>query len=464
METSISEKPVSQSGNRLKFSAKLSYGLGDLASNLCWTMVTTYLLFFYTDVVKLNLAAISLLFIIARLWDAINDPIMGYIADRTHSCWGRFRPYLLFGSIMLSLSMFLCFSVPELSAGWKLAYAYATYILLGMSYTLVNMPYGAMAASMTQNADERSTLSGFRMFFAIVGAVVVSSAVQPLVRAFGGSDSSSVGFSRTALIFALAILPLYFLVFAGTREVVHPKQNQKIPLKTLLRAVFGNGPLVIILISTLVASTCLFIRQSMLIYYCTYVMGNAAMTSMLLALITGMLVVGVVIAAPLSKKLGSKKAVMLIGLIVSGLCCLGMYLTGPERITFLYIWIVIGSVFSGLTYVMVWSMVSDTIEYGEWKTGARADGVIYSVASFVQKLATSLSGWGAAMLLAVSGYVANAVQTQQALSVINLSMTVLPGVTLLLAAVPLLFHKLNRNEYNRILEELLQRKNAAGER
>lgn len=464
METSISEKLASQGGNRLKFSAKLSYGLGDLASNLCWTMVTTYLLFFYTDVAKLDLAAISLLFIVARLWDAINDPIMGYLADRTHSRWGRFRPYLLFGPAALALSMFLCFSVPELSAGWKLAYAYATYILLGMSYTLVNMPYGALAASMTQNADERSSLSGFRMFFAIVGAVVVSSAVQPLVRAFGGSDFSSVGFSKTALIFAAAILPLYFLVFSGTREIVQPRQSKKIPLKTLCRAVFGNRPLVIILISTLIASTCLFIRQSMLVYYCTYVMGNAAMASALLALMTGMLVVGVVTAAPLSKKIGSKKATMMIGLIVSGLCCLGMYLTGPEQTTFLYVWIVIGSAFSGLTYVMIWSMVADTIEYGEWKTGARADGVIYSVASFVQKLATALSGWGAAMLLAVSGYVANASQTPQALSAINLSMTILPGAALLLAAIPLLFHKLNRNEYNRILEELQRLKIADDER
>lgn len=457
MSTIKSALPAKQDVDRLKFTAKVSYGLGDMASNLCWTLVTTYLLFYYSDVVKLDLAAIGLLFVVARLWDAINDPIMGYIADRTHTRWGRFRPYLLFGPIALAISLVLCFSVPDLSAGWKLAYAYVTYILLGMSYTVVNMPYGAMAASMTQNADERTSLSGFRMFFAIIGSVAVSSTVQPLVRAFGGSDSSKTGFALTALVFAVVMLPLYFLVFSGTREVVQPDAKKPVPLKTLARAVFANKPLVTILISTLIASTCLFIRQSMLIYYCTCVMENAALTSVLLALMAGMLIVGVLIAPPLSRKLGSKKLAMMLGLAVSGLCCLGMYLTGPERMGFLYAWIVLSSAFSGMTFVMIWSMVADTIEYAEWKTGARADGVIYSVASFVQKLATALSGWGAAMLLAAFGYVANASQTPQALNGINLTMTIIPGIAMLLAVLPLLFHKLDRKTYNRIKDEIYQR-------
>lgn len=458
MSAKESVLPVEQQEERLKFSSMMSYGLGDLASNLCWTMVTTYLLFYYTDVVKLNLTSIGLLFVIARLWDAINDPIMGYIADRTHTRWGRFRPYLLFGPIALSISLFLCFSVPDLSEGLKLTYAYITYILLGMSYTLVNMPYGAMAASMTQNADERTSLSGFRMFFAIIGSVAVSSLVQPLVRTFGGSDSSSKGFSLTALVFAIVILPLYFLVFSGTREVVNADRKKPVPIKTLGRAVFANKPLITILISTLIASTCLFIRQSMLIYYCTYVIGNAALTSVLLALMAGMLIVGVLVAPPISKRLASKKVTMIIGIIVSGLCCLGMYLTGPGRMGFLYGWIVLGSAFSGMTFVMMWSMVADTIEYAEWKTGARADGVIYSVASFVQKLATAASGWGAAMLLAAFGYVATASQSQQALNGINLSVTLLPGFALILAALPLLFHRLDRETFNRIKDEISQRK------
>jgi len=177
----------------------------------------------------------------------------------------------------------------------------------------------------------------------------------------------------------------------------------------------------------------------------------------LLALMAGTLIVGILIAPAISKKLGSKKLTMMIGLFISGLCCIGMYLTGPEKMSFLYVWIVLGSAFSGLTFVMIWSMVADTIEYAEWKTGARADGVIYSVASFVQKLATALSGWGAAMLLAAFGYVANASQAPQALDGINLAMTLIPGIALLLAVLPLLFHKLDRKTYNRIKDEISQR-------
>jgi sugar (glycoside-pentoside-hexuronide) transporter len=424
-------------------------------------MVTTYLLYFYTDILRLELAAISTLFFIARLWDAVNDPIMGYLADRTRSRWGRFRPYLLFGPIFLSGFMFLCFTVPETDAGVKLLYAYVTYILLGMSYTLVNMPYGAMAASMTQNPDERSSLSGFRMFFAIIGTVIVSSVTLPLVQLFGGSAASSRGFSFTALIFAVAMLPLYFIVFKGTREIVKPEKKKKATFKAMGRAVFGNRPLMLLMLSSLLGSVCMFIKQSMLIYYCTYVMGNAALTSVLLALMAVMMLAGIAAAAPVSKKLGNKKVTMTIGLMVSGLCCLGMYLTGPSNLAFLYGWFIIGSAFSGLTYVMTWSMVSDTIEYAEWKTGVRADGVIYSAASFVQKLATAVSGWGAAFILSVSGYVASAGQNAKVLSGINFSMTILPGVSLLIAAVPLLFYKLDRREFNHIVGEILRRDSGA---
>lgn len=446
-----------QNGIRLKFSSKLCYGLGDLASNLCWTMVTTYLLFFYTDILQLDLIAISTLFFIARLWDAINDPIMGYLADKTRSKWGRFRPYLLFGPIFLSAFLFLCFTVPEMSPGLKLAYAYVTYIFLGMSYTLVNMPYGAMAASLTQNADERSSLSGFRMFFAIIGTVAVSSAALPLVKLFGGSETSKYGFSMAALIFAVAMLPLYFIVFKGTREVVAPEKKNKVTLKAMGRAVFKNKPLMMILLSTLLASTCLFIKQSMLIYYCTYVIGDASLSPVFLTLTAVMLLGGIVAAAPLSKKLGSKKITMITGLLGSGLCCLGMYLTGPYNMAFLYVWIITCSIFSGLTYVMIWSMVADTIEYAEWKTGVRADGVIYSAASFVQKLATAVSGWAGAFILSVTGYIANTSQNSQVLLGINISMTILPGAALLIGAVPLLFYTLNRKQYNRIVSEITAR-------
>lgn len=452
MDIKLADKSLSV--NRLKFSSKLCYGLGDLASNLCWTMITTYLLFFYTDILRLDLIAISTLFFIARLWDAINDPIMGYMADRTRSKWGRFRPYLLFGPIFLSVFMFLCFTVPEMSQGAKLAYAYATYILLGMSYTLVNMPYGAMAASMTQNADERSSLSGFRMFFAIIGSVAVSSATLPLVQYFGGSTASKSGFSITALVFAVAMLPLYFIVFKGTREIVKPEKKRGITLKAMGRAIFGNKPLLMILLSTLLASTCMFIKQSMLIYYCTYIIGNADLTSVLLTLTAVTLVAGIISAAPLSKKLGSKKITMMIGLIVSGLSCLGLYLTGPHDMTFLYIWIILGSAFSGMIYVMIWSMVADTIEYAEWKTGIRADGVVYSAPSFVQKLATAISGWCGAFILSATGYVANTSQNPQVLTGINISMTILPGAAMLTASIPLLFYTLNRKQFDHIVAEI----------
>lgn len=443
---------------KLKFSTKISYGLGDFASNLSWCLVTTYLLFFYTDIFKLNLAAIGTLFFVARIWDAINDPIMGYIADKTRSKWGRFRPYLLYGPIFLSIFTVLCFFAPEINEGSKLIYAYFTYILLGMSYTIVNMPYGALAASMTQNSDERSSLAAFRVFFAVIGTIIVSSATLPLVQKFNDISGGSNGYFWTALIYAALMVPLYVIVFKKTNEVVKPSPRKKIPIKRTILVIAGNKPLLLIMISTLLASTCLFIRQSMLIYYFAYVVNNADMTALFLTLMALMMIVGIVLAAPISKKLGDKRATMLIGILVSGATCIGMYFTGPENISFLYAWIIIGSIFTGMTYVMTWSMVADTIEYGEWKTGLRADGVIYSTASFIQKLATALAGWGGALILSVTGYIPEVTQNAAVVSGINLSMTLIPGIALAVSAIPLFFYKLNRERYNRIVLEINQNK------
>ena len=460
MKTDTQEIYAPKTAGKLNFRSKFSYGLGDMASNLCWGMVTTYLLFFYTDVLQLGLASISLLFVIARLWDAINDPIMGYLADRTRTKWGRFRPYVLFGPIFLAAATFLCFTVPDVNAESKLIYAYITYIFLGVSYTVVNMPYGALAASMTQNTDERSSLSGFRMFFAIVGTIVVSLVTLPLVQYFGGSATSSYGFSMTALIYAAILLPLYFIVFKGTREVIKPEKKEKIPLKVLGSTILKNRPLILILITMLLSCTCLFIRQSMLIYYFTYVVGNESFTSLFLGLMSVMMLAGILLASPVSKRIG-KKATMLTGLSVFGVCSFGMYFTGPFNMTFLYVWIIVGSVFSGFTYVMLWSMLADTIEYAELKTGLRADGLIFAAAGFTMKLATALAGGGTALLLSLSGYVAKASQAPQALSAINLSVTILPGIILGISVIPLLFHTLNKKKFNQIVLEIEERKLAS---
>ena len=187
---------------------------------------------------------------------------------------------------------------------------------------------------MTQNSDERSSLAAFRVFFAVVGTIIVSSATLPLVQKFNDISGGSNGYFWTALIYAALMVPLYVIVFKKTNEVVKPSPRKKIPIKRTILVIAGNKPLLLIMISTLLASTCLFIRQSMLIYYFAYVVNNADMTALFLTLMALMMIVGIVLAAPISKKLGDKRATMLIGILVSGTTCIGMYFTGPENISF----------------------------------------------------------------------------------------------------------------------------------
>ena len=457
METS---KPVNNFPKigQLSIISKFSYGLGDLASNLCWSMVTTYLLFFYTDVFQLQVAAVGTLFFIARFWDAIVDPIVGNIADNTRTRWGRFRPYLLFGPLALAVFTVLCFSVPNFSNSGKLIYAYITYILLGMCYSLVNVPYGAMAATLTQDTDERSKLAAFRTFFAVIGSLIIALATLPIVNKIQSALHTGNGFFYAACIYSILMVPLFWVVFRNTKEVVEVPKQRSLSFADICKVIFQNKPLLMVLVTSLLASISLFIKQSMTIYYTTYVVKDANLSSLLLGIMAICMLIGILIATPLSIRLGSKKITMMIGIGAAALACIGLYITGPTRIALIYVWTILAAIFSGLTFVMVWSMIADTIEFAEWKTGFRADGLIYSSASFVQKLATALAGWLAAMLLSVTHYAPNIEQTRQAMTGINLSMTILPGVLLLISLFSLIFYKLDRKSYNQILAEIQTRK------
>lgn len=453
----MSEDLINKSIRPLATRTKVFYGTGDFASNLVWGTVTTYLMFFYTDVFHLNIAFIGTLFFVARLIDAIMDPVMGVICDKTRTKWGRFRPYILFMPILLAVLNVLCFSVPNASDTLKTIYAFATYILLGVSYSAVNIPYGAMIPTMTQDTDERSNLASFRSAFALLGTLAVSVATLPLVKAIGGTDSSSKGFVLTAAMYSVIILPIFYLVFRNTKEVVPAPERVKLKLKDLLKVVFGNKPLVLLMISSLLFCTSFFTRQSVTIYYFSYVSGNENLTSVFLGVSSLVLLVGVAFAAPLSARLGSKKNTMVLGFAVPAVTFVAMFFANPQNITVLLILAIIGSAFLGLVFVMLWSMIADTIEYAEWKTGIRADGVIYSSASFMQKLASAISGWLIAFTLSAVGYIPNVVQSNGAKSGINIMMSLGPGIIMLVSLIPLFYYDLDRKKFNSIMDELRAR-------
>jgi len=439
----------------LSLKTKISYGAGDLASQFVWSFISSYLMIFYTDVAMLPAAAISILFFGARVWDAINDPMMGAIAERTRSKYGRFRPYLLYGSPLLVLVYILCFTAPDFNGniGMKIAYASVTYIALGMLYTAVNLPYGALMTVMSTSSEDRSDLSTFRMLGSNIGSLILSGISLPLILFFGqGDQSKPVGYTITAIILGIVALPLFYMVFFNCKEVVHVKTEvQKIPIRKSFKTCL-NRPFICLFLLNSLALVGKFGQAGVAMYYYKYVMQRTDLAALLMVLLNGATALGIFLFARISKYLG-KKMTTIISFLLAGIFQIAIYFVDYENVPM----IMILTVLTGLTRFglpVATAMLADVIDYAEDKTGIRADGTAYSVYSFGTKLSSALVGTVGVLLLIEVGYVANTVQTAEAMQGINMVVNVLPGACWLLALIPLIFYNLNEDKCRKIRESL----------
>ena len=441
--------------SRLSFTTKFSYGLGDFASNMSWTLVTTFLMFYYTDVYGLTPAVIGLLLLIVRGWDAINDPIMGLIMERTRSRYGRFRPYLLYTPLFMASANILMFRVPHLGPVGKIIYAYATYLCLEAAFTAVNVPYGALATVMTQEHDERTTLNSFRMFSTTAASIVIGTLTLPLIQILGRGDMGK-GFFLTAVIYSIISIPLFWLVFINCREVISPPEEQKLTLKDSLMSVIKNGPLILVLIYTFLSLSTIFGRSGLLVYYCIYNLKRPDLVSILILLIGVCNLIAIVATPFISEKLGKRMTAMgaclgggigLMIIFLSGYTDIGMIIFGT---------IVFG--LSGFGVPMLFSLTADCVEYAEWKTDVRAEGAIYSVLSLIIKAASAFVGSVGMIALGALGYVPNGEQTQTALRGINIICNLVPSLMYFGAIIPLLFYIIDKKFYDRILKEISERR------
>lgn len=437
---------------KLSYFTKFSYGLGDFASNISWGLVSSYLLFFYTDVYGLSAGIIGTLMLTARVWDAINDPIMGLIAERTRTRWGRFRPYILWGSIFLCIFNVLTFTVPNLSGNSKIVYAFFTYIMLGTLYTLVNLPYGALATVMTRDADERVSLNSFRGFFSLISSVVTGGAMIPLVKYLGhGNDSK--GFSSAALVLSAVSLPMFFLVFFKCKEVVQLPKHEAPTLKESANAVLTNKPFLLAIINLFFVFTGLFGRLGTVVYYYIYNMQRPDLIGPLMGLFGLCTALGAIIVAFLAKRF-EKIHISMVGMLISGLGLIAIFFTPVTNIPVIVALTIISSVPLGFGTPIIFSIVGDCVDYYQLKTGKRADGAIYSAMSLVTKISMTLIGVLAVSALSAVGYVANQPQTPEAIKGINIIVNLVPGICYLISIIPYFFYKLNREETRRIAEEL----------
>ena len=448
----------------LSFSEKFNYALGDTASNFFFQFFAIFIIYYYTDVYGLSPAAVTTMLLTVKLWDWITDPIMGIIADRTNTRWGKFRPYLLWMAVPYGALGYLMFINPDLGEEGKLIFAYVTYILMMTAYTAINVPYGALMGVMTTSSSERLTLGTFRFVGAFSAAIILGMSVRPLVRILGGEDEL-LGFQYTMAIFAVLSILLFLQTFRGTRERVSPPPNQDSHIGKDLRTLIKNTAWLVMVVAGVFTLASVAIRGGATVYFFKYYMldDNTPFiwiwdrTSFFITVGAIVFVIGVIAGRFLSN-VYDKRTLMLF-LTLSNAIIMGMMFYIPND----YYWTMLAfnslaSLLAGPTPALVWAMYGDVADYGEWKYNRRTTALVFSAAQFAQKLGLTIGGVLPTAVLAYVGYEANMAQSETAMMGIRLIFTVLPAIFAIIAGMAFIFYPLRDIQLEQIEKDLLDRR------
>ncbi|MES2240275.1 MAG: MFS transporter [Bacteroidota bacterium] len=457
--------------NKISFKEKFGYGLGDAASSMFWKIFSVYLMFFYTDVYGLAPAVVGTMFLITRVWDSFFDILVGIIADRTKTRWGKFRPYLFWVAIPFALIGVLTFYTPDFNQKGRIIYAYITYSLMMMVYSLINVPYASLLGVISSERKERNSLSSYRMFFAFGGSLFALWLIEPLVNYFGKSLKSEFGWLAMMVVFGIITTIFFWISFFLTKERVQPI-NEKVNLKEDLKDLWKNKPLWILLgagIGTLIFNS---IRDGSAVYYFKYYIDSSesytltlfsesfVMTPITLYLVLGQAanLLGVVAVTPIANKLGKKNTFMIVTFLIAILSSLFYFFKKDDVMLILFFQVMI-SVCAGSIFPLIWSMYADSADYSEWKTGRRATGLIFSASSMSQKIGWTIGGAGTGWLLGYYGFKANVNQSLMVQNGILLMMSILPAVAAVISLFFILFYPLDEEKLQIVEEELASNRN-----
>ena len=446
---------------KLSFISKVGYAMGDCASQFVWTFVGAYLTIYYTDVVGLTPAVVSVIMLVARLWDAINDPMMGAIAERTKTRFGRFRPYILYGTPFLAVFGVLVFTNPDFGNGGKIAWAATTYIIAGMLYTLVNIPYGALGSVMTSNINERNALAAFRMNGMNIGMLIVNMSAMPLILFFSQADSANGrGYFYTSIVFCVIAFVLFYILFFTSKEVVQQVSKEKVPLKDTIKSIVKNKYLMMVFMMQLFVMLGFMGRMGVSIYYYTYIVKRMDLVGIFMTLPSIGSIIGILAVPKLTEMFGKKK-VLVVSLFACALCLVWIYFIPAESVIMLMAATLIFGI-AGLGAPIVLGMVPDCIDYAEYHTGVRSDGAAYATNGLASKAGNAVGSAVGILIMGAFGYVANAEQTAQALNGINITVNLFPAVMYVLAAIVAMVYNLDEKEVQKIRGELDKRNVESG--
>ncbi|QLC67892.1 MFS transporter [Flavobacterium sp. LPB0248] len=457
--------------DKISLKEKIGYGLGDAASSMFWKIFSMYLLFFYTDVFGLAPAVVGTMFLITRIWDSCFDPIVGILADRTKSKWGKFRPYLLWVAIPFAVIGVLTFYTPDFDEKGKIIYAYVTYSLMMMIYSLINVPYASLLGVMSSDRKERNTLSSYRMVFAFGGSLLALWLIEPLVNYFGGNLNSKTGWLATIAVFGLITTAFFWACFAFTKERIKPIADEQNNLKEDLKDLWKNKPWWILLGAGIGALVFNSIRDGAAVYYFKYYVSSSVnfdfslfgtdfhMTPTSIYLVLGQAanIIGVIIATPIANKIGKKKT-FFGAMALAAILSLIFYLFGKEDVFLIMSFQVLISICAGCIFPLIWSMYADSADYSEWKQGRRATGLVFSASSMSQKFGWTIGGAGAGWLLGYYGFQANVEQTATAQNGIQLMLSILPAIAAAISVAFIAFYPLSEEKLQIIEQDLNEKR------
>ena len=468
----------------MKLTEKIGYGFGDMSSSMFWKLFSYFLPFFYSNVFGLSLADAEVLMLVTRIWDAVSDPMMGIIADRTKTRWGKYRPYLLFFALPFALCGVLLFTTPETG---KTIWAYVTYILMMTVYTGINVPYGSLLNVMTADSDEKSVLSSFRMFFAYGGSFIALFAWEPLCNMFdkarvvtaGASGLAAISTSPEAwnkamIVIASCCFIFFILSFLMTKE--HVKSESTVSVGQDLKLLLKNKPWWLMIGAALASNLFNTVRGTTTAYFFSdYIVKTVEMAPQWAFLVSASIflsigeianMVGVVLAVPMSKHLGKKSTYILSMAILIGLSIMFFFLPATTGGYWaMLVFQILISIFTGVVSPLVWSMYADVADYSELKDGTASTGLIFSSASMAQKFGGAFGGAAVMWMLAAFGYdtTAGVVQTETAITGLRILMSWIPAAVAALAILVVWFYPLTKQKMAGVQVELASRRSNLAE-
>ncbi len=441
---------------KISVTEKVGYSLGDAAANFIFQTMLVFQLAFYTDTFGITAAAAGTLFLVVRVWDAIFDPLMGVIADRTNTKWGKFRPWILWTAVPFGIMAFLTFTTPPFGAQGKLAYAYVTYIVLMMVYSANNLPYSALSGVITGDLAERTSLSSYRFVAAMSAAFVIQGLALPMVKYFGGGDSAK-GYQITMGIFSALAIVFFVITFATTRERVQPDPTQHNSIRRDFADLASNGPWIAMFVLTIIVFITLSMRGGVMLYYFKYYVGREDLFSLFNVFGVGSTILGVMGSTPLAKRYG-KRNVFIVGLSLTVLFTAVFVFLPRTAVPVIFAAESLRQFAYGFTIPLLWAMMADVADYSEWKNRRRATAIVFSAIVFGLKAGLGFGGAIGGWLLAAYGYVPNVAQTERALQGIKLTASIFPAITFAVAVVCLFFYTIDKRLEIQITDDLAERR------